>query len=48
MHEIKKLCANKPRQGMKTQSICNNQWQKKGRKALCKQAALDKAANGIK
>ena len=42
MHEINKLCVNKPRQNMKIKSICRNQWQKK--EATCKQTALDKAA----
>ena len=45
MHEVIKLCVNKPKQNMKIKSICRNHWQ---REALCKQTALDKAANSIK
>ena len=40
-HEINKLCVNKPRQSMKTKSICRNKWKKE---ALYKQTALDKTA----
>ena len=29
IHEINKLCVNKPRQNMKTKSICRNHWQKR-------------------
>ena len=28
-HEINKLCVNRPRQSMKTKSICRYKWQKK-------------------
>ena len=45
MHEINKLCVNKPRKNMKIRSNCRNHWKKE---ALYKQTALEKAANGIK
>ena len=44
VHEINKLCVNKPRQDMKTKHLQKSL----AKKALCKQTALDRAANSIK
>ena len=45
MLEINKLCVNKPRQSMKQKAFAKINGKKE---ALCKQTALDKAANNIK
>ena len=48
IHEMNKLCVNKPRQSMKIKSICRNLWKKIKRKKSIMQIALDKAAISIK